>query len=225
MKKVKLPNTVKYPIALMLSLAMPLSALAADVTNSPGDSGAGAQAQPAAAQPPARGPRRGGGFGGGAPVLGPDDKPAEPEPPASVVQRREDIPHGTLTVVKYDSKSLGTHRQVRVYTPPGYSADKKYPVLYLLHGIGGNDLEWVRAVHADNILDGLLADHKIVPMVVVFPNGNSAITADAGDNFTGEDPAARRGGAPGGGRGFGGGGAHGGGFRGGSGGGHGGGHR
>lgn len=148
------------------------------------------------------GGRRGGrgGFGGGAIELGPDDKLAEPEPPATIVARREDIPHGTLTVVQYDSKSLGTHRQVRVYTPPGYAPEKKYPVLYLLHGIGGNDLEWVRACHADNILDSLLADGKIVPMVVVFPNGNSAITASAGEDFAGEGAGARRGGGtPGGG--------------------------
>jgi enterochelin esterase-like enzyme len=170
-----------------------------------------AQTQPAGGPPgpgnPGGGGRRGGrgGFGGGAIELGPDDKLAEPEPPATIIVKRADIPHGTLTPVAYDSKSLGTHRQVRVYTPPGYSADKKYPVLYLLHGIGGNDLEWVRACHADTLLDNLLADGKIAPMVVVFPNGNSAVTASAGEDFAGEGAGARRGGgAPGGGGGRGG---------------------
>ena len=157
--------------------------------------------QPVAGNPGAGGRRGGrGGFGGGPIELGPDDKLAEPEPPATIIVRRDDIAHGTLTPVQYDSKSLGTHRQVRVYTPPGYSTDKKYPVLYLLHGIGGNDLEWVRSCHADTILDNLLADGKIVPMVVVFPNGNSATTAAAGEAYAGEGAGARRGGgAPGGG--------------------------
>ena len=89
----------------------------------------------AAFQQPAAG--RGGGRGGfGGPIeLGPDDKPAFTDPPAGFNIRRENIPHGDLTAVQYDSKSLGTRRQVRVYTPPGYSANRKYPVLYLLHAL------------------------------------------------------------------------------------------
>jgi enterochelin esterase-like enzyme len=131
-----------------------------------------------------RGPGRG-GFGG--PItLGPDDKPAFPDPPAGFNVKREDVPHGELTAVPYDSKSLGTHRQMRVYTPPGYSASRKYPVLILLHGIGGNDQEWTKACHADNILDNLLAEGKVQPMIVVFPNGNSSVTANAAGAFPGE---------------------------------------
>src|ERR1035438_10717178 len=88
-------------------------------------------AQFAAAQEPAgRGGR--GGFGG--PIeLGPDDKPAFPDPPAGFNQKRDNIPHGELTPIEYDSKSLGTHRRMRVYRPPGYSTARKDPVLYLLH--------------------------------------------------------------------------------------------
>ena len=71
--------------------------------------------------------------------MGPDDKPAFADPPAGFNVRRDNIPHGEVTTVQYDSKTLGTRRQMRVYTPPGYSTDRKYPVLYLLHGIGGND--------------------------------------------------------------------------------------
>jgi enterochelin esterase-like enzyme len=82
---------------------------------------------------------------------------------------------------------------VRVYTPPGYSTSRKYPVLYLLHGIGGNDREWVEACHADIVMDNLLADGKIQPTVVVFPNGNSSMTADAVGNFPGEGMGARGG--------------------------------
>src|SRR5262249_26043766 len=122
--------------------------------------------QPAAG-PGARSGR--GGFGG--PIeLGPDDKPAYPEPPAGFNAKRDDVPHGEVKAVQYDSKSLGTRRQMRVYTPPGYSSDKKYPVLYLLHGIGGNDREWLQACHAADVIDNLLADGKIQPLILVFPN-------------------------------------------------------
>jgi enterochelin esterase-like enzyme len=128
--------------------------------------------------------------------LGPDDKPAFPDPPTGFNVKRENVPHGELTAVPYDSKSLGTHRQMRVYTPPGYSTNRKYPVLILLHGIGGNDLEWTKACHADNIMDNLLAEGKLQPMVVVFPNGNSSVTADAGGAFPGEGAGARGAQAP-----------------------------
>jgi enterochelin esterase-like enzyme len=156
-----------------------------------------------AQQAPARGGaaqqgagRAGARAGFGEPIeLGPDDKPAFPDPPAGFNARRDNVPHGELTAVQYDSKTLGTRRQMRVYTPPGYSASRKYPVLYLLHGIGGNDLEWTRACHADNVIDNLLAEGKIQPMVVVFPNGNASVTADAGGAFPGEGAGARGGAA------------------------------
>jgi len=156
-------------------------------------------AQPAMNQP-ATGPARGGARGGfGGPIeLGPDDKPAYDEPPAGFNVKRDDIPHGEIKAVQYDSKSLGTRRQLRVYTPPGYSSDKKYPVLYLLHGIGGNDREWLRACHADNVIDNLLADGKIQPMILVFPNGNSAVTVDAAGAPPAEGAGARGAGARGG---------------------------
>src|SRR5262249_35364797 len=91
---------------------------------------------PGAMNQPAAGPgvRRGGGRGGfGGPIeLGPDDKPAYPEPPTGFNVKRDEIAHGEVKAAEYDSKSLGTRRQARVYTPPGYSTEKKYPVLYLL---------------------------------------------------------------------------------------------
>ena len=65
---------------------------------------------------------------------------------------------------------------MRVYTPPGYSTARKYPVLYLLHGIGGTDTEWTQSCHANNVIDNLLAEGKIQPMVMVFPDGNSSRT-------------------------------------------------
>lgn len=141
--------------------------------------GAAAQQPPAAAIPGQQGAGRGAGRGGfGGPIeLGPDDKPAFPDPPAGFNARRDNIPHGELTPVEYDSKSLGTRRRMRVYIPPGYSTSRKYPVLYLLHGIGGTDTEWTQSCHANNVIDNLLADGSIHPMVVVFPDGNSSRTA------------------------------------------------
>ena len=129
---------------------------------------------PQAAKP---GGARAGGFGG--PIeLGPDDKPAFPDPPAGFNVKRDNIPHGQLTHVQYESKTLGTRRRIRVYTPPGYSADRKYPVLYLLHGLGWNDLEWTEVRHAEVVIDNLLAEGKIQPMIMVFPNGDSSMTVD-----------------------------------------------
>jgi enterochelin esterase-like enzyme len=122
-----------------------------------------------------------------------------------------------LTPVEYDSKSLGARRRMRVYTPPGYSANRKYPVLYLLHGIGGTDTEWTEACHANAVIDNLLADGKIQPMLMVFPDGNSSRTAAdvaaaeaaraaaIAARAAGAESGAAPGGAPAGGRGAGGG--------------------
>ena len=105
--------------------------------------------------------------------LGLDDKPAFPDPPAGFKTRRENIPHGHVTMIEYDSQTVGTRRKMLVYTPPGYSTDRKYPVLYLLHGIGGDETEWQRFCQPENILDNLLAEGKIGPMIVVMPNGRA----------------------------------------------------
>jgi len=160
--------------------------------------GAAVPAQPATT-PPNAGPgaRRGGGPGGfGAPVtLSPEDnKEAFPKAPEGFDKVREGIAHGTLERVDYDSKTVGVQRWMEVYTPPGYSKDKKYPVLFLLHGIGGNEnREWTRGGAANVIIDNLIADKKIEPMIVVFPNGNASTnTANAGRGGFGGggDPAA-----------------------------------
>ena len=74
--------------------------------------------------------------------------------------------------MEYDSKSVGDTRKMMVYLPPGYSKDTKYPVLYLLHGAGDNEGGWTRTGSANLILDNLFADKKIVPMIVVMPNGS-----------------------------------------------------
>ena len=106
-------------------------------------------------------------------MLGPDDKPAFDDPPAGIDKKRENIPHGKLEMIEYDSKTVGTTRKMQVYTPPGYSKDKKYPVLYLLHGIGGDETEWQRFATPDILLDNLIADGKAVPMIIVMPNGRA----------------------------------------------------
>jgi enterochelin esterase-like enzyme len=106
-------------------------------------------------------------------VLNPDDVPAFDEPPKSFNVKRENIPHGQLEMVSYESKSVGATRKMQVYTPPGYSKEKKYPVLYLLHGIGGDESEWRRFASPDVLLDNLIADGKAVPMIVVMPNGRA----------------------------------------------------
>ena len=122
-------------------------------------------------------------------MLNPDDVPAFPDPPAGIDVARQDVPHGKLEMVEYDSKSVGTTRKMNVYTPPGYSKDKKYPVLYLLHGIGGDENEWPRGGAPDVILDNLYADKKAVPMIVVMPNGRASKDVTARDPIPKQSPA------------------------------------
>jgi enterochelin esterase-like enzyme len=140
------------------------------------------KAKPAAPQEP-RIPR------GRSITLGPDDKAAFDEPPAGITAKREGIAHGKLEMIEYDSKTVGTKRKMQVYTPPGYSADRKYPVLYLLHGIGGDETEWQRFATPDVLLDNLIADGKAVPMIVVMPNGRAQKDDRAGPNAMATAPA------------------------------------
>jgi len=86
---------------------------------------------------------------------------------------RADIAHGKIDTVNYESKTVGTERKAVIYTPPGCSKDKKYPVLYLLHGIGGDETEWLKGGQPQVILDNLYAEEKIEPMIVVMPNGRA----------------------------------------------------
>jgi enterochelin esterase-like enzyme len=106
-------------------------------------------------------------------VLGPDDKPAFPPAPKGFDVEREDIAHGRIDTVEYDSRTVGNKRKMLVYTPPGYSTDARYPVLYLLHGIGGDETEWAQHAAPEVILDNLYAENKLVPMIVVLPNGRA----------------------------------------------------
>jgi len=85
------------------------------------------------------------------------------------------IPHGKIDTISYDSKTVGTTRRSLIYTPPGFSKKKKYPVLYLLHGIGGDEKEWLNGGKPQFILDNLYSQGKIEPMIVVMPNGRAII--------------------------------------------------
>jgi enterochelin esterase-like enzyme len=122
-------------------------------------------------------------------VLNADDVPAFPDPPAGIDAERGDVPHGKLEMISYDSKSVGTTRRMQVYTPPGYSEDRKYPVLYLLHGIGGDETEWQRFAKPNVLLDNLIADGKATPMIVVMPNGRAQKNDRAEGNVFASAPA------------------------------------
>src|SRR6476646_9841627 len=102
---------------------------------------------------------------------GQTDSRLEPAP-SGFASRREGVERGKVETVEYDSKSVGDTRKMVVYLPPGYSKDTRYPVLYLLHGAGDNEAGWTRNGAANVILDNLLADKKIVPMIVVMPHGS-----------------------------------------------------
>ena len=92
-----------------------------------------------------------------------------------------DVPHGNLSKVWYDSPTLQLNRRMTIYTPPGYEKGKNYPVLYLLHGSGGDENAWSELGRAAQILDNLIAAGKAVPMIVVMTNGNPNCAAAPGE--------------------------------------------
>jgi enterochelin esterase-like enzyme len=96
-----------------------------------------------------------------------------PAAPQGFDVAREGIKNGKIETITYPSKTVGAERNAMVYTPPGYSKRKKYPVLYLLHGIGGDEQEWFKGGVPHIIFDNLIADGKMVPMIVVMPNGRA----------------------------------------------------
>jgi len=100
-------------------------------------------------------------------------QPIEKHMPSGFDSVRAGIDRGRIDTIVYPSKTVGTNRRALVYTPPGYSKKKKYPVLYLLHGIGGDEKEWLNGGRPQVILDNLYAEGKIEPMIVVLPNGRA----------------------------------------------------
>lgn len=103
--------------------------------------------------------------------------------PSTFDQERTDIPKGRIDTVSYYSNTVDTLRKALVYTPPGFNEQFRYPVLYLLHGIGGDEKEWYNGGRPDIILDNLLADKKTLPMIVVMPNGRAMKDDRAGGNI------------------------------------------
>ena len=91
-----------------------------------------------------------------------------------------DVPHGTLARVWYDSPTLGQQRRMTVYLPAAYDGKKQFPVMYLLHGHGGDETAWGDLGRASQIMDNLIAEGKCVPMIVVMPNGNPTCNAAPG---------------------------------------------
>jgi enterochelin esterase-like enzyme len=102
----------------------------------------------------------------------------------------KDVPHGTVQAVWYPSPTLKqARRRMMVYTPPDYeTGNAKYPVLYLLHGGGGDEEAWLTMGRANIIMDNLIAAGKAKPMIVVMPNGNATQTVTQGLGF-GTTPA------------------------------------
>jgi enterochelin esterase family protein len=98
----------------------------------------------------------------------------------------KDIPHGSVTRRWYDSPGLKAQRRITVYTPPGYENNNQtYPVLYLLHGSGGDEEAWIALGRASQILDNLIAEGKAKPMIVVMPNGHTQNPAAPGESSHG----------------------------------------
>lgn len=96
------------------------------------------------------------------------------------------VPHGTVSKVWYESPSLGINRRMTVYTPAGYeSSGKRYPVFYLLHGMGGDENAWAELGRAVQIMDNLIAQGKAEPMIVVMTNGNAIQEAAPGESSLG----------------------------------------
>lgn len=118
-------------------------------------------------------------------VAGTSAKPQsiEKQAPKNFDSLHAGIIHGKIDTVIYTSKTVGTKRRALIYTPPGYSKNKKYPVLYLLHGIGGDEKEWLNGGKPQVILDNLYAAANLQPMIVVMPNGRAMPDDRAGGNI------------------------------------------
>ncbi len=100
--------------------------------------------------------------------------------------RVNDVPHGSVSKVWYDSPTAGMKRRMTVYTPAGYEdSGKRYPVFYLLHGMGGDENAWSELGRATQILDNLIAQGKAKPMIVVMTNGNISQEAAPGETSAG----------------------------------------
>jgi len=106
-----------------------------------------------------------------APLMAQQPPAKLPAAPKGFDKKRDNITRGKIETIEYDSKSVGAKRKMVIYTAPGLDTKAKVPVFYLLHGAGDDETGWKTKGAADIILDNLYADQKIVPMIVVMPNG------------------------------------------------------
>ena len=90
------------------------------------------------------------------------------------------VPHGTMSRVWYDSPTLGQQRRMTIYLPAAYDGKQRFPVMYLLHGHGGDETAWGDLGRTSQIMDNLIAEGRCVPMIVVMPNGNPTCNAAPG---------------------------------------------
>lgn len=117
-------------------------------------------------------------------------QPVPKQMPTNFDVARTDIKHGTVETISYHSATVGTDRKATIYLPAGYSTQRKYPVLYLLHGIGGDEKEWLNdGGHPDIIMDNLIAMGKAEPMIVVMPNGRASKDDSRSDSRSAEKVA------------------------------------
>ena len=93
----------------------------------------------------------------------------------------QDVPHGNVEQIWYRSGATGKDRRLSVYLPAAYDGKKKFPVLYLLHGSGGDENAWLELGKTARIMDNLIARGEAVPMIVVMPNGNIGVQAAPGE--------------------------------------------
>ncbi|MEO7100124.1 MAG: alpha/beta hydrolase-fold protein [Luteolibacter sp.] len=118
------------------------------------------------------------------PEMNPDTSSLEITTDTPLFYQWSDVPHGTVHLQSYFSKSLKRLRRMRVYTPPGYEQDtaRRYPVLYLFHGTGDTEATWTEFGRAHLILDNLIAAGKAVPMILVMPDGHADLQEEEGDH-------------------------------------------
>lgn len=116
------------------------------------------------------------------PDISPDSSALEITSDTPLFYQWKDVPHGTIHLHEYFSPTLKRLRRMRVYTPPGYETiqGRRFPVLYLFHGTGDTEATWTEFGHAHLILDNLLAESKILPMLVVMPDGHADLQEEEG---------------------------------------------
>jgi enterochelin esterase-like enzyme len=173
------------PKSFILSacLLVPPMLVPAQTTTAPAPP-VGAQGGQGGQGTPGAGRGRGMALSSDTPLAAAENLDAYPAAPEGFNVARASLPRGDVRVVEYDSRTLGVRRLLRVYAPPGYDANRKYPVLYLHHGLGNTSTEWIERARAPIIIDNLLAEQKIQPFIIVFPSGNA--TAVPGDEKQGD---------------------------------------